>query len=232
MSLGGNWTGQKALAEHRKGNYPAALSLYRDAFQKGMNKAALLKSYAALLVRQSCFDEALEVLKATEKAPGLTEKDRTEILVNYAIVLWKKGHVDHAMELLEQRLKKTKSGLIFSVAGYLAIETGDKEKALVINKQALEYDEADPIFLDNMGQTLLRLFDDKKEARTYFERALKLKPTAIDTNYFLALMDIEDGQPDSAREKLLVAQKGNFSPLNYATPEKIKEALHETESIG
>ena len=83
-----------------------------------------------------------------------------------------------------------------------------------------------------MGQTLLRLFDDKKEARTYFERALKLKPTAIDTNYFLALMDIEDGQPDSAREKLLVAQKGNFSPLNYATPEKIKEALHETESSG
>ncbi len=229
MSLSGNWNGRRALDEHRKGNYEKALRLYDEAFKQGMNKPSLLKSYAALLVRRSCFDDALDVLKVADQAAGLNEKDKNEILINYAIVLWKKGHLAHALELLKQRIKQSKSGLLYSVAGYLAIESGDKEEALSINREALEYDDADPIFLDNMGQTLLRLFENKEEARKYFERSLQYKPTAIDTNYFLGIMDKEAGNTEAARKKLETAQKGNFSPLNYATSEMIDKALKELD---
>ena len=229
MSFLGNLNGQQALREHRKGNYEKALELYHKAFQQGMRKPALLKSYAALLVRRNYFEDALEVLKIADRVPGLSEADKNEILINYAIVLWKKGHLSHAMDLLKQRLQQSKNGLLYSVAGYLAIESGNKDEALSLNKEALEYDDTDPIFLDNMAQTLLRLFEDKQQARVYFERALQYKPAAIDTNYFLGLMDLEAGDKESARKKLKTALKGKFSPLNYATPERIDEALKVLE---
>ena len=60
-----------------------------------------------------------------------------------------------------------------------------------------------------------------------YEKALafKLKPTQIDTLYFLAQYDIEEGNKDAAREKLEKALKGRFSPLNYATREMVQASL-------
>ncbi len=227
MSFIGNLTGKKALTAQKKKNYEKAHKLYRQAMGKGMNSLPLLMSYTGLMLRMAEYEEALDVLKRTERMTGLTENERTEILANYAIVLWKKGHLDHAMELLRERLLQCKNGLLYSVAGYLAVEQGNAETALSINREAIEYDESDPIFLDNMGQTFFRLYHDKSKAKPYFLRALEIKPEAIDTNYFLALMDIEDGNHDKAVQRLELARKGSFSPLNYATPDKIENALKE-----
>lgn len=91
----------------------------------------------------------------------------------------------------------------------------------------MEYDEEDPVFLDNMGQTYYRVLGDKEKAKPYFEKALKFKPSAIDTNYFLALYDIEAGNKPAAIEKLRTSAKGKFSPLNYARPEMIRAKLEE-----
>ena len=41
------------------------------------------------------------------------------------------------------------------------------------------------------------------------------------------LSDIENGNREKAIERLQTARKGFFSPLNYATPEKIDEKLAE-----
>ena len=120
-----------------------------------------------------------------------------------------------------------KNGTIYSIIGYLKIEKGDAEEALRFNKEALEYDDADPVFLDNLGQTYYRLLGDKQAARPYFDRALAIKPKAIDTNYFLALYDIDEGDLSKARERLNIAKEGFFSPLNYATPELIDKKLAE-----
>ena len=78
-----------------------------------------------------------------------------------------------------------------------------------------------------MGQTYYRLLGDKERAKPYFDKAISLKPSAIDTNYFLALYDIEAGDLDKARERLETARKGFTSPLNYATPELIEKKLAE-----
>ena len=117
--------------------------------------------------------------------------------------------------------------MLYSIIGYLKIEQGDAEEALRFNKQALEYDDEDAVFLDNLGQTYYRLLGDKETAKTYFDRAIAIKPGAIDTNYFLALYDIENGDKESARNRLGVARKGFFSPLNYAQPDMIDDKLRE-----
>ncbi len=230
MSFMGNITGNKALTAHSKGDYRKALELYNEAYGKGMDKPRLLRGYSILLIRTGQFDRALEVLKKMEKTPGLTPGDKVDLHVNYAIILWKKGHLEHALEILEDEFRHTKNGTLYSIIGYMKIEAGDAEAALAFNREALEYDDSDAVFLDNLGQTYYRLLGDKETAKTYFDRAIAIKPNAIDTNYFLALYDIESGDLEKAKERLHTSRKGFFSPLNYATPEKIDEKLKEIEA--
>lgn len=227
MGFMGNLVGNKALSAHGKGNYQEALALYQDAYNKGMDKPRLLHSYSVLLIRMNEFDKALEVLKKLEKQPGLQQKDRIDLHVNYALILWQKGHLDRAMEILEDDFRHLKNSSMYSIIGYLKIEQGNAQEALRFNQEALEYDDSDAVFLDNMGQTYYRLLGDKETAKLYFDKAIAVKPNAIDTNYFLALYDIESGDLEKAKERLELASKGFFSPLNYATSELIKQKLQE-----
>lgn len=230
MSFMGNMTGNKALTAHSKGDYRTALKLYEEAYEKGMDKPRLLRGYSVLLIRTSQFDKALEVLKRMEKMP-MDAKEKTDLHINYAIILWQKGHLDRAMEILEDEFRHTKNGTLYSIIGYLKIEQGDAEEAIRFNKEALEYDDEDPVFLDNLGQTYYRLVGDKETARIYFDKAIALKPKAIDTNYFLALYDIENGDLESAKDRLDTARVGMFSPLNYATPEMIDAKRDELRNL-
>lgn len=225
MSFFANMAGKKALSAHSKGDYEKALQLYKEAYEKGMDQARLLRAYSILLIRTYQFDEALEVIKKMEKLPGLKEGDRVDMHMNYAIILWKKGHLDRAMQILEDDFRHVKNGTLYSTIGYLKIEQGNAEEAVRFNQEALEYDDSDPVFLDNMGQTYYRLLGNKEKAKEYFDRAISIKPTAIDTNYFIALYDIEAGNTESAVRHLQIARKGRFSPLNFATPELIDEKL-------
>lgn len=227
MSFFANLTGNKALTAHNKGEYEKALQLYGEAVSKGANNLRILRGYSILLIRTSQFDKALEILKKMEKLPGIQAKDKADIRVNYAIILARKGHLDRAMEILEDEFRHMKNGTMYSIIGFLKIEQGNAEEALAFNKEAYEYDDADPLFLDNLAQTYYRLLGDKESAKVYFDKAIELKPEAIDTNYFLALYDIEAGNKENAVKRLETALKGFTSPLNYATPEMIREKLKE-----
>ena len=119
---------------------------------------------------------------------------------------------------------------MYSIIGFLKIEAGNAEEALAFNQAALEYDDTDAVFLDNLGQTYYRMLGDKEKAKIYFDKAIAVKPSAIDTNYFLALYDIEAGDIDKAKERLETALEGFTSPLNYATPELIRAKLKEIDA--
>ena len=230
MSFMGNLAGTKALSVHGKGDYRTALKLYEEAYAKGMDKPRLLRSYCVLLIRTSQFDKALEIIKKLENST-LDAKGKTDLHINYAIILWKKGHLDRAMEILEDEFRHTKNGTFYSIIGYLKIEQGDAQEAIRFNEEAVAYDEEDAIFLDNLGQTYYRLLGDKEKAKTYFDRAIAIKPKSIDTNYFLALYDIENGDIQSAKDRLDLARIGMTSPLNYATPEMIDAKRDEIRGL-
>ncbi len=221
-----NMKAQKALMAHNKGDADEAKRLYEEAYAEGMDKARYLLPYSILLLRRGEYEKARDVLKKAEKAPGGLQPDqRSQLLTNYAVASWKLGRIDYAVDLLREVYRKGPSGANYGTLGYLLIEQGNFEEALAFNEEAVKYDDEDPIALDNMGQTYYRLAGDKVEAKKWFDRAIKEKEEAIDTNYFLAQYEIEEGKKDEAKERLEKILNGKFSPLNYATPERIQEAL-------
>lgn len=99
-------------------------------------------------------------------------------------------------------------------------------KARAYCEEAVDYDDEDPICLDNMGQFLYRCVGDKEAAKPWFEKAIAVKPAQIDTLYFLSRYDLEAGDQAAAKEKLEKAMEGRFSPLNYASKDLVQAELN------
>ena len=99
------------------------------------------------------------------------------------------------------------------------------EKAADFIDRSIEYDDEDAICLDNKGQFLYRVLGDKKGARKWFDKAIKIKDNQIDTLYFLSRYDEEAGDRQAALEKMEKAAAGRFSPLNYCSRETIEKEI-------
>ncbi len=227
MSIVGNWKGRMAIARQSKGDVAGAMKLYEEAMAAGMDSARYMLAYSVLLLREGQYEKTKSVLVKTQKAPGLSEAQRQQLFMNYAVACHKLGDTKRAVEMMEKQHLRNPSGLVYNTLGYLYVEAGDLEKAEEFNLKALEYDDSDAISLDNMGQTLYRLKGDKAAAKPYFDKAIKEKPGQIDTLYFLAQYDIEAGKKEEALEKLEKALEGRFSPLNYAGKEQIETLIQQ-----
>ena len=96
----------------------------------------------------------------------------------------------------------------------------------------MEYDDEDPICLDNMGQFIYRVLEDKAGAREWFDKAYALKDSQIDTLYFLSRYDEEAGDRKAALEKLEKAAGGRFSPLNYCSRETVQKEIERLKGAN
>ncbi len=225
MSLMANLKAQSASKKYQSGDVEEAKKLYEEALTMGLNDPRYILSYSILLLRNGEYQKSRELLVAHQNNPMLNAETKRQLFVNYSVCVYKLGEVEKAIRILEGQHAKEPTGLIYQTLGYLYVEAGDKEKALAFNQEAMEYDDEDPITLDNLGQIYYRLDHNKEKAKEYFHKALEQKPGQIDTLYFLAQMDIEEGNADAAREKLEKALEGRFSPLNYATKELVQKQL-------
>lgn len=225
MGLMTQFKARNAANKQAKGDIQGAMQLYKEAVSEGLNDPRYLLSYSVLLLRDGQYQAARDLLVKTQKAPGLSDEQRSTLFVNYAVCVYKQGEIQKGIDVLERQHQKQPCGLLYDTLGYLYVEAGDFDKAVAFNTEAMEYDDEDPISLDNLGQAYFRLAGDKEKAKEYFEKALALRPAQIDTLYFLAQYDLDAGDRTAAREKLESALAGRVSPLNYATHERVEELL-------
>ena len=101
------------------------------------------------------------------------------------------------------------------------------EKAEKFIRKSVDYDDVDPVCLDNMGEFLYRVRGDKAAAKEWFDKAVAIKENQIDTLYFLSRYDLEAGNREAAVEKLEKAAEGRFSPLNYCSKEMIQQEIEQ-----
>ena len=83
-----------------------------------------------------------------------------------------------------------------------------------------------------MGQFLYRVREDRDGARQWFEKALAIKDSQIDTLFFLSRYDEEAGDREAALEKLEKAAEGRFSPLNYCSRETVLKEIERLKGAN
>ena len=210
----------------REGSYEQAMALLLKT-QKAPDltpdrKSQLFVDYAACCAKTGQLDKGVKIL---EKQHGRTPTGLTYQTLGYLYV-----------EQLSQGKPVADENTVVMVPGPyeysdpvpgegLSVEEKQaildkqweetKQKAVKVIDDSLEYDDEDPVCLDNKGQYIYRVLGDKAAAKEWFDKAHEQKPGQIDSLWFLSRYDIENGDNEAAIEKLETALEGRFSPLNY-----------------
>lgn len=97
-------------------------------------------------------------------------------------------------------------------------------------QESVDYDDEDPVCLDNLGQAYYRVTGEKDKAKEWFEKAHAEKDSQIDTLWFLSRYDLETGDKAAAIAKLEKALDGRFSPLNFCTKDMVQEEVERLKA--
>lgn len=231
----------------REGSYDKAMPLLIKA-QKCPDltpdqKSQLFVDYAACLMKKGELDKAIHLLeKQHNRAPiGLTyqtlgymyvEKysgakpvaEATPEKAAEAPEMPEAPETEASAEAAEEQMKvKTQEDIDREWQ-----EGIDKMFAFI--QESVDYDDEDPVCLDNLGQAYYRVTGEKDKAKEWFDKAHAEKDSQIDTLWFLSRYDLEAGDKAAAIAKLEKALEGRFSPLNFCTKDMVREEVERLKA--
>lgn len=222
MSVLGNFNGCIGYVRHIRGRWEKALPRYEKGYRQGMGYRFQL-SYGLGLLRAGDFEEARELFSRIllSSAP---ETIRSHAKYNQGLVYWKLGRIDEAHDTMEEAFQKTPNAKSYGALGFFKVLRGDLNDALAFNQEALEYDDEDPVILDNMGMIYYEM-GDMDQALSYFLKAEEENPNQASTLYNLGRIYRKKAEATPAREKLEKALDCNITPLSAVTREEIEKEL-------
>ena len=231
----------------REGSYDKAMPLLIKA-QKCPDltpdqKSQLFVDYAACLMKKGELDKAIHLLeKQHNRAPiGLTYQTLGYMYVEKysgakpvaeaapekaaeAPEMPENADTEASAEAAEEQMKvKTQEDIDSEWQ-----EGIDKMFAFI--QESVDYDDEDPVCLDNLGQAYYRVTGEKDKAKEWFEKAHAEKDSQIDTLWFLSRYDLEAGDKAAAIAKLEKALEGRFSPLNFCTKDMVREEVERLKA--
>lgn len=231
----------------REGSYDKAMPLLIKA-QKCPDltpdqKSQLFVDYAACLMKKGELDKAIHLLeKQHNRAPiGLTYQTLGYMYVEKysgakpaaeaapekaaeAPEMPENADTEASAEAAEEQMKvKTQADIDREWQ-----EGIDKMFAFI--QESVDYDDEDPVCLDNLGQAYYRVTGEKDKAKEWFEKAHAEKDSQIDTLWFLSRYDLEAGDKAAAIAKLEKALEGRFSPLNFCTKDMVREEVERLKA--
>lgn len=150
---------------------------------------------------------------------------------NMALVQWKKGNLDEAINTLEEVIKKYETSNIYGSLGYMLIQKGDLDKALEFNLKASEYNSSNAIIMDNLGQTYY-LRGNYDKATEIYENIMETNPTFPDAYYNYALVLKARKEYSKAIEIAKKALNYQLSFLSTITRQQIDSLISELEDLS
>ncbi len=226
----------------REGSYDKAMPLLIKA-QKCPDltpdqKSQLFVDYAACLMKKGELDKAIHLLeKQHNRAPiGLTYQTLGYMYVEkYSgakpVAEAAPEKAAEAPEMPEAPETEASAEEAAEQPKVKTQEDIDREwqegidKMFAFIQESVDYDDEDPVCLDNLGQAYYRVTGEKDKAKEWFEKAHAEKDSQIDTLWFLSRYDLEAGDKAAAIAKLEKALDGRFSPLNFCTKDMVQEEV-------
>lgn len=231
----------------REGSYDKAMPLLIKA-QKCPDltpdqKSQLFVDYAACLMKKGELDKAIHLLeKQHNRAPiGLTYQTLGYMYVEkYSgakpVAEAAPEKAAEAPEMPENADTEASAEAAAEQPKVKTQEDIDREwqegidKMFAFIQESVDYDDEDPVCLDNLGQAYYRVTGEKDKAKEWFEKAHAEKDSQIDTLWFLSRYDLEAGDKAAAIAKLEKALEGRFSPLNFCTKDMVREEVERLKA--
>lgn len=231
----------------REGSYDKAMPLLIKA-QKCSDltpdqKSQLFVDYAACLMKKGELDKAIHLLeKQHNRAPiGLTYQTLGYMYVEkYSgakpVAEAAPEKAAEALEMPEAPETEASTEAAEEQPKVKMQEDIDREwqegidKMFAFIQESVDYDDEDPVCLDNLGQAYYRVTGEKDKAKEWFEKAHAEKDSQIDTLWFLSRYDLEAGDKAAAIAKLEKALDGRFSPLNFCTKDMVREEVERLKA--
>ena len=212
--------------QYSKKDFEKAVIWFKRAYENGKSKPRSAIQYAYLLLKSGNIDESERIFKSLIDSQLQTD-DLMFARSNLALVLWKKGDLDGAVNMLEDIFSSFKTSTIYGSLGYLLILEGDMQKALKFNLEAYEYNSKNPVILDNLGQTYY-LAGDYEKAVEIYKKLMSLNPTFPEAYFNYGLVLVKKGEAKDALLNMQKALNYKLSFLSTITREEIESKIEET----
>ena len=183
--------------------------------------------YGYMCMREGRYDQAERLFNAAlslQKDKGVIARCKT----NMALLLWKQGKIDEAVEMMEEVYGEYKSTVVYGNYGYLLLEKGDLQKALEVNLAGYEYDSTNDIICDNLVQNYYML-GQYDESLKYAEEMVERNPAFPIPYYNYAKTLIAVGEKEKACDMLKKAIELPFSGVAAVTKEDVENLLLSLE---
>jgi len=205
-----------------------ALKWFKKAHETKRAGARISVSYAYILLKNGDLAASEDILRQVINSSPRAE-DVPYIKSILALVLWKKGELDNAVDMLEEVIKTYKTTSVYGSLGYLLILQGDLEKALKFNLEAYDYNSSDKIIQDNLAQNyyLLGMYDKAEEI---YKPLLESNPSFPEPYYNYGLLLEKTGETGRALEFIKKALDYKFTYLSSITREEVESKIREIES--
>lgn len=214
---------------YAKGDMEGALQMLEKAVNTGRANSGVVISYAYLLLRMGQLDKSEEVLESVLKRK-LWPNELAGVKSNQALILWKRGRLDEAIEMLKEMYENGKTSTVYESLGYLLTLKGDLDKAIEFNKEAYDYDSSNQIIMDNLGQSYY-LKGEYQDAREIYEKLMERFPEFPEPYFYYGCVLMEFKEYDKAYEVMTRALGYELTSMNTITKDEVENKLKELEGL-
>ena len=211
-----------------RGDMKKSAEWFSKAYMTGKARPNTIISYAYLLLKLGNVDDSEGILKKFISASP-SHDDEMLAKSNLALVLWKKGDLDGAINMLEEVFATYKTTTVYGSLGYLMLLKGDLEKALAFNQEAYEYNDNNSVIVDNLALNYY-LLGELYKAEEIYEKLMTKNPTYPEAYYNYGLTLEAKNKIDKALEVMEKALDFKFSFLSNVSREEVENKIQELKA--
>ncbi|MGM9551051.1 MAG: tetratricopeptide repeat protein [Clostridia bacterium] len=216
---------------YKKGQYKEAVNLYKKAYKTKRLSVDMEIYCGYILIKEGDMETGEKILTEVSQKK-LNDRQKNSLDANMAILLWKKGELDSAIDLLQSLWERCESVNVAGTLGALMLlrarEDKNYEKPLEFCTQANKKFTYEKTILANLGECYYSMGENEKAIKT-FEELMDCGTTSPTPFYYYGCALLKADRREEGKEMFNHALRLRFTNLSTISKKTIKSALEEIE---
>lgn len=223
------FTKQAMTLYYMKGNPSLAEVKFEKAYKTGEMPPECKIAYSSFCLREDKFAKGKKLLNEVINSRFSSSENKLGAKHNLAVLMWKEGDLDGALELMAQVHKQVPATNTYGTMGVLLLEKVklneyDVAEASAFMQEAYDYNDGDKTIADNLGE-FYYITGEYEKAKEVYEKLLtnELQTPMPYYNFGRVLKALGDNE--GAREAFNSALDKKFTSVLTVTREDIQKEI-------